>query len=162
MKLFRDSGSLLICRDYTEPPGGRFRRIPLQFDKEDRSNSSKVILIAEGHDVLQNSLKDLVTTELPGASVLTVHSGKEAVRVSLARRPSVIILDVDLPNISGVEATRKIHDNLPDTPIVLIHEEESAEYRISAITAGAKSYVTKNKIAVELIPVLKNLLTTWR
>ncbi len=131
----------------------------LQFDEEHSSHSSKVILIAESHDALQNSLKDLVTTGLPGASVLTVHSGKEAVRVSLARRPSVIILDVDLPDISGVEATRKIHDNLPDTPIVLIHEEESAEYRISAIAAGARSYVTKNKIAVELVHVIKKLPT---
>ena len=92
--------------------------------------------------------------------MLTVHSGKEAVRVSLARRPSVVILDADLPELNGVEAARQIRDNYPDTPIVLIHEEESTEYRISAITAGARSYVTKNKIATELIPVLEKMLAT--
>jgi DNA-binding NarL/FixJ family response regulator len=132
----------------------------LQSGVEHSSCSPKVILIAESHDVLRNSLKDLVITELPYASVLTVHSGKEAVRVSLNRRPSVVILDADLPELSGVEAARQIRDNCPDTPIVLIHEEESAEYRNSAIAAGARSYVTKNKIAVELIPVLKMMLTT--
>jgi CheY-like chemotaxis protein len=68
-------------------------------------------------------------TELPDARVLTVRSGKEAVRLSLARKPSAVILDIDLPELSGVEATRQIHDAMPDTPIVLIHEEESAEYR---------------------------------
>ncbi len=140
-------------------PGSSSGEHPLQFSDEHSNRSPKVILIAESHNILQNSLKDLVTTGLPGATVLTVHSGKEAVRVSLAHRPSVIILDVDLPDISGVEATRKIHDNLPDTPIVLIHEEESAEYRISAIAAGARSYVTKNKIAVELVHVIKKLPT---
>ncbi len=132
----------------------------MQSDVEHSSCSPKVILIAEDHDVLRNSLKDLVITELSYVSVLTVHSGKEAVRVSLARRPSVVILDADLPELNGVEAARQIRDNYPDTHIVLIHEEESTEYRISAITAGARSYVTKNKIATELIPVLEKMLAT--
>ena len=63
---------------------------------------------------------------------------------------------------SGVEATRQIHAGRPDTPIVLIHEEESAEYRTSAIAAGARVYVTKHKIAADLVPMLKKLLTTGR
>ena len=48
---------------------------------------------------------------------------------------------------------------LPDTPTVLIHAEESDDYQNSAIKAGAGSYVTKQKVAVELVPVLKKLLT---
>ena len=131
----------------------------MQFDDNHSSRGPVVILIAEGHDALQGSLKDLVMTELPNARVLTVRSGKEAVRLSLARRPSAVILDSDLPELSGVEATRQIHAGLPDTPIVLIHAEESAEYRTSAITAGARVFVTKHKIAAELVPVLKKLLT---
>ena len=122
----------------------------MQYDDNHSSRGPEVILIAEGHDVLQGSLKDLVLTELPDARVLTVRSGKEAVRLSLARRLSAVILDVDLPELSGVEATRQIHSDRPDTPIVLIHAEESAEYRTSAIEAGAWGYVAKHKIAAAL------------
>jgi DNA-binding NarL/FixJ family response regulator len=106
----------------------------LQYGNDDSGRGK--ILIAEGHDVLQGSLKDLVMTELPHTRVLTVRSGKEAVRLSLARRPSAVILDIDLPELNGIEATRQIHAGLPDTSIVLIHEEESAGYRISALAAG--------------------------
>ena len=131
----------------------------MQFDDNHSSRGPEVILIAEGHDALQGSLKDLVLTELPHTCVLTVRSGKEAVKLSLARRPSAVILDSDLPELNGIEATRQIHADRPDTPIVLIHAEESAEYRNSALAAGARHYVTKHKIAAELVPVLKKLLT---
>ena len=132
----------------------------MKFDDADSGRGPKVILIAEGHEVLQGSLKDLVLTELPNALVLTVSSGKEAVRLSLARRVSAAILDSDLPELSGVEATRQIHTDRPDTPVVLIHTEESREYRASAIEAGAAGYVIKHRIAAELVPVLKKLLST--
>ena len=132
----------------------------MKIDIDNSCRGPEVILIAEGHDALQGSLKDLVMTELPHTRVLTVHSGKEAVRLSLACRPSAVILDIDLPELSGIEATRQIHAGLPDMPIVLIHAEESAEYRASAIDAGAGGYVTKQQIADELVPVLKKLLTT--
>ena len=132
----------------------------MKFDDADSGRGPKVILIAEGHEVLQGSLKDLVLTELPNAHVLKVSSGKEAVRLSLARRVSAAILDSDLPELSGVEATRQIHTDRPDTPVVLIHTEESREYRASAIEAGAAGYVIKHRIAAELVPVLKKLLPT--
>lgn len=132
----------------------------MKIDIDDSCRGPEEILIAEGHDALQGSLKDLVLTEMPDARVLTVRSGKEAVKLSLTRRPAAVILDSDLPKLSGIEATRQIHAGLPDTPIVLIHTEDSAEYRNSAIAAGAGGYVTKQKIAVELVPVLKKLLTT--
>ena len=130
----------------------------MQYD--DDENGSEMILIAEGHDTLLGSLKDLVLTELPHASVLTVRSGKEAVKLSLARRLSAAILDCDLPDLSGVETTRQIRTERPDTSVVLIHEEESSEYRASAIEAGAAGYVVKHRIATELVPVLKKLLLT--
>ncbi len=130
----------------------------MQTDEYHNGRRPKVILIAEGHDALQDSLKDLVITELQDTRVLTVCSGKEAVKLCLASRPSAVILDVDLPQLNGVEATRKIHDNQPDMPIILIHEEESTEYRISALAAGARGCVTKQRIAVELVPVLKMML----
>jgi DNA-binding NarL/FixJ family response regulator len=129
---------------------------PVQYD--DDENGSEVILIAEGHDALLGSLKDLVLTELPHASVLTVRSGKEAVKLSLARRLSAAILDCDLPELSCVEATRQIHTERPETPVVVIHTEEASEYRASAIEAGAAGYVVKHRIATELVPVLKKLL----
>ncbi len=131
----------------------------MQTDEYHNGSRPRLILIAEGHDALQNSLKDLVITELPDTRVLTVCSGKEAVKLCLATKPSAVILDVDLPELNGVEATRKIHDSQPDTPIILIHEEGSTEYRISAIAAGARGYVTKQRIAVELVPVLEMMLT---
>lgn len=132
----------------------------MKFDDDD--SESETVLIAEGHDALLSSLKNLVLTELPHATVLTARSGKEAVNLSLARRLSTAILDCDLPELSGVEATRQIHSNRPDTPIVLIQAEESAEYWASAIKAGAWGYVAKHKIAAELVPVLKKLLPTKR
>jgi DNA-binding NarL/FixJ family response regulator len=130
----------------------------LRFDENHNSRKSGVILIAEAHDALQDSLKDLVITELPDIRVLTVCSGKEAVKLFLASRPSAVVLDVDLPELNGVEATRKIHSCRPDIPIVLINEEEVAEFQSSAIAAGARGYVIKQRIAVDLVPMLKKLL----
>ena len=132
---------------------------PLQTDNNDSNHDPRVILIAEGHEILQESLKDLVMMGLPDTMVLTVHSGIEAVWLSRERSPAVVILDIDLPGLSGIDAARIIHDNRPDISIVLIHAADTAEYQASAIAAGARGYVTKNKIAAELVPVLKKLLS---
>lgn len=132
----------------------------MQADKDHNDHKTRVILIAEGHKALQDSLKDLVVTELPDAQVLTVSSGKEALRLCLAHRPSAVILDVDLRELNGIEVTREINHNKPDTPIVLIHEEGFLEYRISVLAEDARGYVAKNRISVDLVPVLKKLLLT--
>ncbi|MCK5516976.1 MAG: response regulator [Desulfobulbaceae bacterium] len=136
----------------------------MQINNDHSSHGSRVILIAEGHEILQRSLKDLVMTGFPDALVLTVYNGKDAVWLSREHGPAAVILDVDLPELNGIETTMMIHDNSEDTPIVLIQAAKTAEHRASAIAAGASGYVTKQKLAVELIPVLKELLPTgnWK
>lgn len=116
-------------------------------------------MIAEGHEALQDSLKDLVITELPDAQVLTVSNGKEAVRLCLAHRPSAVILDVDMSEVSGIEVIREINHSRPGTPIVLIHEEGFLKYRNSALSENTRGYVAKDRISDDLVPVLKTLLS---
>ena len=130
----------------------------MHIDNDHSNHDSRVILIAEGHEILQRSLKDLVMMEFPDTVVLTVYNGKEAVWLSRELRPAAVIIDVDLPGIGGIEAARIIHNNRPDTPTVLLHAEEIAECQANAIAAGVSGCVTKHNIVAELVPVLKKLL----
>lgn len=109
------------------------------------------IVIADDHGVLRAGLAALLATE-PGFEVVgEAASGDAAVRIVLERRPDVVLLDVSMPGIDGLDATRLIKEKLPKTRVlILTMHEESALVR-KAILGGASGYIVKRAMDSELI-----------
>jgi len=116
------------------------------------------ILIVEDHDTVRKSLRDWLEVEFPQCRVIEAASGEEAIAVIRTESPRLVVMDISLPGMSGIEATRQIKAALPSAQVVMLTIHEDDAHRADAITAGASAYVTKRVMQTELIPTLAALL----
>ncbi len=117
------------------------------------------ILIVEDHDKVRLALRKLLEVKFSQYEVIEARSGEEAITLALSEDPQLIIMDITLPGISGIEATRKIRATFPSPPVVMFTIHEDDIYRKEAKDAGAIAYVAKHALQSELLPQLTNLLT---
>jgi DNA-binding NarL/FixJ family response regulator len=120
---------------------------------------SSTILIVEDHEAVRSSLRDWLKGVFPQCDVVEAASGEEAIAIARVRLPRVVVMDIGLPRMNGIEATRQIKATVPAVQVVVltIHEEEA--YRADAVTAGAAAYVPKRVMQTELVPTLATLLS---
>ena len=117
-----------------------------------------VILLVEDHGYLRSSLKCWLASVFPDFNVLEVNSAESAVLLLNNFTPRMVVMDITLPGMDGIVATRLIKARLPDTDVVMLSIHDEQAYRKSAELAGAAGYVSKASLHTELIPVLKELL----
>src|SRR5262249_30206948 len=122
----------------------------------DRSKSLR-ILIADDHAVARAGLRELFGKRPELQVVGEATNGVEAITQAVALQPDVIVMDISLPQMNGVDATREIHGTLPHIPIVGLstHDDESTERLMRK--AGAEAYFTKNEGTDRLLDYLLSL-----
>ncbi len=118
------------------------------------------VLVVEDHDAVRRSLCELLQSGFPGITCLEASSGEEAVDMASAADPMVVLMDIGLPGISGIEATRRIRARSPATRVVIVSIFDTAAHRADAAAAGAVGYVPKIELGHALLPVLARLLKT--
>jgi len=115
------------------------------------------LVIAEDHNLLRQGLRSIVSG-LPDFSVVGEASdGKEAIRQALSLRPDVILMDLSMPGMNGIEATLHIKQRLPDTRVVALTAYKTDEYVREALRAGADGYVLKDGAYEELVTALRSV-----
>ena len=116
------------------------------------------IVIADDHGVLRAGLAALLATEPDFEVVGEAASGDAAVRMAVERRPDVVLLDVSMPGIDGIDATKLIKEKLPKTRVlILTMHEESALVR-KAILGGASGYIVKRAMDSELVNAIRAVM----
>ena len=121
-------------------------------------NIKPVILIIEDHDALRQSLQKWLGSVFQDSNVIQSRSAEEALAKVVEIQPDVVLMDVLLPGMSGIDATRLIRDAVPKAQVVMLSIYEDSTYRDGAAAAGANTYIPKRKMGTELIPVLTKLL----
>jgi DNA-binding NarL/FixJ family response regulator len=112
------------------------------------------ILIADDHDVVREGLRDLLGSQ-PGWEVCAEgRNGIEAVELAQRLEPDVAVLDVSMPLLDGLEATRRICHSKPATEVLLFTVHASEELAAQALDAGARGYLLKSRSATELIAAI--------
>jgi two-component system response regulator DegU len=117
--------------------------------------SSMRVMIVDDHPVTRDGLRAALTTSDDIEIVGEVSSGEEAVLASKELAPDVIFMDVRMPGMSGIEATKAIREVQPDAKIILFTVEESRSAVADAIRAGVSGYLLKDVSASELIQAAK-------
>jgi two-component system response regulator NreC len=117
-----------------------------------------MILIVDDHAFLRAILRDWLSRALSGYVFGEASDGEEAVRLALARAPALVVMDLGLPKLNGIEATRLIKQSLPETHIVIISVHEARPFCDAATAAGASAYIPKRTLAADLTPTVKALL----
>lgn len=118
------------------------------------------ILVVEDHDTLRRWLCEWLQELLNPARVRESTTGEEAVALVQAEPPQLIVMDIDLPGIDGLEATRQIKTLIPTIPVVILTVYDDKIHRAAAMSAGANAFLSKLAMHSELLPVLQALLVS--
>src|SRR3954469_15616340 len=116
----------------------------------------KRILLADDHALMLDGLARLLEGEFE--VVGTAIDGRSVVSEAERLRPDVVVLDVGIPEMNGIEAARRISKVLPSTKIVFITQQLDPAYLHAAFNAGAKAYVAKQSAANELVAAIRMAL----
>ncbi|NMD46287.1 MAG: response regulator transcription factor [Propionibacterium sp.] len=115
------------------------------------------VLIADDHPVYRDGLASLLDP-LPDIAVVgRAADGVQAVEQALASRPDVVIMDLQMPRLNGIEATRRVLAELPDTGVLVITMGEDESTVFSAVTAGARGYLLKGADADEVVQAIRTV-----
>ena len=115
------------------------------------------ILLVDDHEFVRMGINALLARYPQFQVVAEAANAQEALRQSLHHRPDVIIMDIRLPGKSGIEATREIMQQLPDTKIIMLTSFAEDELLFDAIIAGATGYILKQIDSKELIRSLETV-----
>lgn len=115
------------------------------------------ILIADDHEVVRIGLAALLDAQDGFSVVAQAGSGEEAVQLARRHRPDVVVMDIRMPNGSGIDACSAITAELEGTPVVMLTSHADSEALFDAIDAGASGYVLKRVGSSELVEAVRTV-----
>jgi DNA-binding NarL/FixJ family response regulator len=119
--------------------------------------SNLKILIADDHDLVRKGLRMLIE-ERPGWTVCAeARSGREAVDQCTQTNPDIVVIDVSMPDLNGLEATRLIRKACPRAEVLVITHHDSDEMAAEVLSAGARGYILKSDSDEELVHAVDSL-----
>ncbi len=114
------------------------------------------IVIADDHPLFRAALRQLLSEQSDLIEVVGEASdGRGALELCLKLRPRVVLMDVQMPNMNGIEAARHIKREAPSTMVLMLTAFESADYLLEAIEAGASGYVLKHQSAAQVADAIR-------
>jgi NarL family two-component system response regulator LiaR len=113
------------------------------------------VMIVDDHEMVRNGAKGYLEVQPEIAVVAEAESGVEAVRLAREFIPDVVLMDLVMPGMDGVEATRKVKDISPRTQIIILTSFHEDEHIFPALQAGAISYLLKDVKATELVEAIR-------
>ena len=115
------------------------------------------VMLADDHSVLRDGVAALLQTQGGMTVVAHAQDGREAVHKATELKPDVAIMDIVMPELDGIEATRLIHNSSVLTQVVILSMSSNTEHIFRALQAGAKGYVLKESAGAELIAAIKSV-----
>jgi DNA-binding NarL/FixJ family response regulator len=113
------------------------------------------IVIADDHAIIRRGLRTLLEHE-PGLEVIAeARDGREAIEAAKRERPHVVILDIAMPGLNGIEAGRRISEMLPETHVVMLTVHADEGYLLGALKAGTRGYVLKSSAESEIVDAVR-------
>ena len=112
------------------------------------------VMIVDDHEMVRNGAKGYLEAQLEITVVAEAESGAEAVRLARETVPDVVLMDLVMPGMDGVEATRKVKDISPRTQIIILTSFHEDKHIFPALQAGAISYLLKDVKARELVEAI--------
>jgi DNA-binding NarL/FixJ family response regulator len=125
-------------------------------DASTRSAALRVMLV-DDHPIVRRGLRDLLADAFAGAIISEVGSGREALAALHSNAWSVIVLDLSLPDGSGLDVLKRVRELRPRLPVLILSVHAADQFARRAIAAGASGYLTKDAADVELVTAVSKL-----
>ena len=114
------------------------------------------LLIADDHEVFRRGLRDLFSTRFE--VVAEAREGGEAVEKALAHKPDVVVMDISMPGMNGIDAAKDIKAKLPQTGVVIVSATDDDQHVFDAIEAGVSGYVVKDDTPQSMMSAVQHAL----
>jgi DNA-binding NarL/FixJ family response regulator len=112
------------------------------------------VLVVEDYEPMRRTVR-VTLQKRPNLQIVGEASdGLEAVQRAVELKPDLILMDIGLPSLNGIEAARQIRELIPETKIVFLSQETSPDVIQEALSVGASGYVTKINAGIELFPAI--------
>jgi DNA-binding NarL/FixJ family response regulator len=115
------------------------------------------LMIVDDHEVVRMGLRAAIEVEPDFAVVAEAANGREAVVQAQAQRPDIVLMDVRMDGMGGIEACREIRASLPETRVLMLTSFAEEETVVAALLAGAAGYVLKNVARARLLEALRSV-----
>lgn len=115
------------------------------------------LMLVDDHDVVRTGLKTFLETQDGFQVVAEASSGLQALELVMQARPDVVVMDITMPQMDGLEATRRLKALCPDCLVLALTVHEDKQYFFEMLLAGASGYVTKQAAAEELVAAIRSV-----
>src|ERR1022692_1832751 len=127
-------------------PSCRSRTLPIETD-----TMPIRILLADDHTVVRDGLRALLERQSDMVVVAEAGDGRDCVRLAEEQLPDVIVMDIAMPNMNGIEATRRVLAANPRTAVVILSMHQDESYVLRSLKAGAKGYLLKDSLRSDIL-----------
>lgn len=115
------------------------------------------VVLADDHTVLRDGLRYLLEAAGDIEIISTASNGQEAVEQATLHCPDVVLMDISMPVMNGIEATKKVRETCPNTKVAILSMHHTSEYVQRAMQAGAHGYILKDSAGAEVIAAVRAL-----
>lgn len=113
------------------------------------------VLLADDHTLIRAGLRMVVVSQPDFTVVGEASDGREAVALAEQLKPNVVVMDIGMPSLNGIEACRQIHDSLLGTQVIMLSMHSDEGYVLRALKAGAKGYMLKDSAEADLASAIR-------
>jgi two-component system response regulator NreC len=115
------------------------------------------ILLADDHAVVRQGFKMILSAQPDMEIVGEAGNGREAVELAEQLKPEVVVMDVSMPELNGIEATRRLGDSTPHTRVLALSMHKDSVYVREILRAGARGYLLKDSVAADLVSAVRSI-----
>ena len=116
------------------------------------------VILSDDHQVIRDGLSAIMSSAEDIHVVGTAADGCEALELARKELPDVMVIDINMPNLNGIEATRQIQETLPEIKIVILSMHANKEHVYQALKAGASGYLIKDSSGSEVIEAIRTVV----
>src|ERR687897_2250664 len=122
------------------------------------SSSSARIIIADDYDLVRGAMRSLLDSQPDLRLIVEAKDGQEAIELCRLQRPDLVLMNLRMPKVDGLEATQMLKEELPTTKVLIMSAYEDPRLDSEAVRAGADGYVLKLSLVQELVDAIRGVL----
>jgi DNA-binding NarL/FixJ family response regulator len=132
-------------------------RAPQQVHKGERPMSAITVLIVDDNAGFRSRVREILALKPDVKVAGEAADGREAIRKARQLKPNLVLMDVRMPEICGIDATAQLKREVPETEVIILTRYDLEEYRKAAAASGASGYVVKESVLETLLPTIQEI-----